>query len=321
MKHDLSPRAQVAALKAAGNTQRLSASIIGKPLSFVKRWWHREDLLDHYGGGKRLVVTRQLIERIKNRAYLKNHQSTRVIARAMHVSHSTVARAVHLLAFKPYHHIKKLILSEKKKQLRVAWAKKFKNQNWGKVLFTDEKIVRCVSHPNSKNDIVWALPGDVIPPAPNDRHSSKMNVSAAVWSNGRSEIFVFSENLASPLYIKILRDTIIKEGGKIPGGGWELYLDNDPKHTSKLTKAFLSEKHIRTIKPPPSSPELNIIENVWSMLDNQLKQMGNSTASTLRSNIKRAWKKIPQSAIQNMVLSMPRRLKLIIDGGGAAIKY
>jgi hypothetical protein len=57
-----------------------------------------------------------------------------------------------------------------------------------------------------------------------------MFLSAAVHLNGRSEILIFDENLASPLYIKILCKTVLEEGAKFPGGGWELYLDNDPKH-------------------------------------------------------------------------------------------
>ena len=37
MKHDLTIRAQVVALKNAGHSQHEAAGVIGKPLSFVKR--------------------------------------------------------------------------------------------------------------------------------------------------------------------------------------------------------------------------------------------------------------------------------------------
>jgi transposase len=49
MKHDLSPRAQVVALKQGGHSQRQAASINGKPLSSIERWWKtvQIDTLDY----------------------------------------------------------------------------------------------------------------------------------------------------------------------------------------------------------------------------------------------------------------------------------
>ena len=61
MKHDLTTRAQVVALKNVGHSQHEAAGVIGKPLSFVKRWWNRNDLLDHHAGGKPVKITRSLI--------------------------------------------------------------------------------------------------------------------------------------------------------------------------------------------------------------------------------------------------------------------
>ena len=41
-----------------------------------------------------------------------------------------------------------------------------------------------------------------------------------------------------------------------------MYLDNDPKHNSNLTKAFLADKHVSVIHPAAKMPDTNIIENV-----------------------------------------------------------
>ena len=117
----------------------------------------------------------------------------------MNISHTTVLKAAHLDGLRPYHRAKKLILSQKQQKHRLQWARGNRKQDWHKVLFSDEKILYCVPHNNSKNDVVWASRGDIIPPALHDRHSAKLNVCAAVWENGRSEIYIFKENLASPL--------------------------------------------------------------------------------------------------------------------------
>ena len=137
----------------------------------------------------------------------------------MNISHTTVLKAAHLDGLRP-HRAKKLILSPKQQKDRLQWARGNRKQDWHKVLFSDEKILYCVPHTNSKNDVVWASRGDIIPPALHDRHSAKLNVCAAVWENGRSEIYIFKENLASPFYINILQNIIIKEGKKNPW--WQL---------------------------------------------------------------------------------------------------
>ena len=321
MKHDLSPRAQVAALKLAGHSQRQTADVIRKPLSFVKRWWNRDELLDRHAGGKPLKLTRSLITGISKRLKNKQRTSTRLIARAMGVAQSTVQRGAKLGGLFPYHRARKLILTAKQVKARLAWAREYKNQDWSKVLFTDEKIVYCVPRPNTKTILFGPKKGTDVLPYPHDRHSAKLNVSAAVWLNGRSSIFIFKENLVSSLYINALKNTVLKEGAKIPGGGWEVLLDNDPKHTSKLTKAFLEENHVRKIHPKPRSPDVNIVENVWPMLDQELLKLGPLTASNLENKIKLAWRRIPQESIRNCVLSMPHRLELIRKAHGGHIKY
>ena len=46
-----------------------------------------------------------------------------------------------------------------------------------------------------------------------------------------------------------------------------LIQDNDPKHTSRVAKARMTEEQIKLIQNyPPQSPDLNPIECVWQQL-------------------------------------------------------
>jgi hypothetical protein len=47
--------------------------------------------------------------------------------------------------------------------------------------------------------------------------------------------------------------------------------DNDPKHTSKVAQAWLKDNNIRPLPWPASSPDINIIENLWEHLDTKVR--------------------------------------------------
>jgi transposase len=42
--------------------------------------------------------------------------------------------------------------------------------------------------------------------------------------------------------------------------------DNACIHTAKLTKKLLEDNHVEVLKWPPYSPNLNPMENIWSLL-------------------------------------------------------
>jgi len=67
---------------------------------------------------------------------------------------------------------------------------------------------------------------------------------------------------------------------------------------------------------PAQSPELNPIENLWSILDQKVEKGDVTNKIKLFEALEKAWKNIDQQHIQNLVVGMPRRLQTIIQAKG-----
>ena len=76
---------------------------------------------------------------------------------------------------------------------------------------------------------------------------------------------------------------------------------------------------------PPNSPDINPVENRWSIMDEVVyKDPTPKTMKDLKRRLKQAWKKIPLSTSRYMTLishSMPQRLRNVISNKGGHAGY
>ncbi|CDQ73639.1 unnamed protein product [Oncorhynchus mykiss] len=73
--------------------------------------------------------------------------------------------------------------------------------------------------------------------------------------------------------------------------------DNDPTHTSRLCKGYLTKKEsdgvLHQMTWPLQSPDLNPIEMVWDELDRRVKEKQPTSAQHMWELLQDCWESIP----------------------------
>lgn len=111
----------------------------------------------------------------------------------------------------------------------------------------------------------------------------------------------------------------LQQAGKF-GPRRPIVLDHARQHTSRTSKAAIARLQLPLVEDfPPQSWDLNIIENVWGVLDGKLSAMGGRPPTTSygwRRRVTRAWDAIDQATINKLVDAVPNRVAGVAEQQG-----
>ena len=100
----------------------------------------------------------------------------------------------------------------------------------------------------------------------------------------------FTDILTAPLFINILVH-LLAQAHVFHQDKWFLVMDNDPKHTAKVSKAWMSNKiHGKRLDWPSQSPDVNPIENLFGWIKNELMKRGPRTIPSFKHELEEFYK-------------------------------
>lgn len=246
---------------------------------------------------------------------------------ALIVSPSTVRNILHDAKLNGRAARKKPRISKTNKKKRLEYAKThvdWDEEVWRTVVFTDESKYNL--HESDGRIYVWRRVGEEFKENCLVTTYKSGDKGFMVWGaigwNGVGPLIFCTQNITAAYYIEILEEALPECMVALDlGENTKLLQDNAPAHKAKKTMAYLDEIGLPTLPHPPQSPDLNPIEHVWDYVGREVNKIDPQTRDELKIAIETAWYATPVDFVQNLILSMPRRLQAVIESKGGATKY
>lgn len=242
------------------------------------------------------------------------------------ISLKTISRRlVHDFGLASYKPAQKPRLTNNMKKKRLAFAKKYESwgeEEWGKVLFSDESSVqqfvvrkRHVRRPSGKRFVERFT-------IPTVKHPPSQMVWGSMSKYGTAGLYFLpvGTTMNGEKYLNLLKNHL-----DIPNGshGCTVFMhDGAPCHRAAHVRTYLKMRKIDVLDWPGNSPDLNPIENLWHIMKNKVADYQPTSAQELQKAIRMVWANdITQDLCCKLIESMPRRMKMVIKNQGGHTKY
>jgi hypothetical protein len=306
----------------------------------VRRWQHLyrttgEIDLKKPTGRPRIIRTKNLIRKVKNRLVHKKGRSAKKLGKSLGISKGTIGRIIHDdLHLHAYHVIIEPNLNDEHKQRRISFAywvrRSLRKKDRETIFFTDEKYFELDGIFNRQNDRVYALSRQQADEYGGTRPMAKFPKRIMVWlgasKNGLTAPLIFEpgETLTHKNYIEVVLPHAQAEGQRLLGDDFIYQQDNARPHTHKDSLAWIKNHFTRFIDEnrwPPNSPDLNILDYyVWDAIGcnmhwNKVKDYG-----SLIDEIKKGISRVPKNELVRSIENWSSRILSILKTKGAYIK-
>lgn len=340
-------RALVAKVLAnTGGDVKRAAQVMGRSVRFIKRWSEAaaqgKGFKNKRGQGRKRILSPQAAGVAKQQALSKRKTCCKEIAKNLHkrgwvekdISDRSVSRVLksgcsRALKYKTQKKAQRL--TKRQRAARLQWAQQVRQRPlsyWRGLMFTDSHMFRM--HVGTRGRKRWCVPGKEVVVMV-DKHPSVVHAYGGVTFNGPTSLqFVTgttglkttTKGVSQSEYHEVISKTFIPEGKRLfDGRPFVVWQDGAPVHTAKSTKKYWSSFPGATpLISPPASPDLNIIENCWGLVDDKLMGRSFPSLQAFKTAVRNEWANLSMHTVQQLFDSMPKRVAKLLKCHGGHIE-
>jgi transposase len=331
-----------------GNSIRWIANKLKRSKTFVSKWCRRsiDDCHTVFSPGRDKILTNESKRIIRNSRNKRGGSTRKLrdrIKNIQNVSHQTIWRFQHSENVKPHTRGKQPLFTKKHIKDRKDFANEFVHwteDDWENVVFTDETDFTLSERQNQGRDFIWSDNVENVENIQRPVNETKYMIHSGFTSKGVLKIiWIGKERLNAIDYqnkclVPHLSDINSRNRYNVDISKTKLFDDNTDwtwlqdgasAHTARSTQQWLEDSVPDFIEKnwwPGNSPDLNPIENLWSILKRGVYARGGfRTYRSLKARVEKCWREISRETLENLAHSMVKRCKLLKRNSGKKLPY
>ena len=147
----------------------------------------------------------------------------------------------------------------------------------------------------------------------------------AICARGKTDLVFIEGTLNAQKYINILENHLLPKMKQLyKQDAYKFMQDHATAYDSNITQSWLSqnlEQFFGKEEWHAKSPDLNAIENLWSILEDKIDRQKVKSKSDLKKSLAKAWNSIKIEELQKLISSMPNRRSEVRASKGGYTKY
>ena len=168
----------------------------------------------------------------------------------------------------------------------------------------------------NRRRVSFRKPGQPPKRTPAPKHPYSCMVWGGISKRGATGLVIFKGIMDSQFYCEeiLARKVVPFKNVIYAGTDMKFMQDNDSKHVSRYTQAFMTQNDINWWPTPPESPDINPIEMVWKELKDHCEMA--ATKEELVAKIKEFWRTLTPAKCTKYIDHIHKVIPVIIEKGG-----